>query len=91
MPNLRMRGLEHITSDHIRQAAHQIDIDGVPKSEEARDYEVIVDDRRYPGPRLVREAFELAYGYKSSGPKKNLGPHLALPKLQEIGLSDRSY
>jgi hypothetical protein len=85
MANLIKRDLEKITEDHIRQAALQIDVDRIPKRERARDYEVIVEEKHLPCPYLVRKAFELAYGYEPPGPKKNLGPHLALPKLRELG------
>jgi len=82
---LTMKDLEKITKDHIRQAAGQINPDDVPTIEQPREYYVIVDGKKYPGPHLVRKAFELAYRYETPGPKKNLGPHLALPKLRKLG------
>jgi hypothetical protein len=85
MANLTKRDLENITKDHIRQAARQIDVDNIPEGEKAKVYEVLVEDKNLPCPYLVRKAFELAYGYEPPGPKKNIGPHLALPKLRELG------
>lgn len=86
---LTMEDLNEITEEHILRAASQIEDEGgvhaIPTKEQSRVYDFIVNGKRYPGPYLVRKAFEHAYGHEPPGPKKNLGPHLALPKLEELG------
>ena len=55
-----------ITKDHIRQAAQQIDDEGVPKGREARKYHVIVNGKYYPLKYIVSKAKEYANGEELS-------------------------
>jgi hypothetical protein len=86
---LTMEDLNEITEEHILQAASQIEDEGgvhtIPNKEQSRVYDFIVNGKTYPGPYLVRKAFKLAYKYEPPGPKKNLGPHLAITKLEMLG------
>jgi transcriptional regulator with XRE-family HTH domain len=73
----------NITNDHIRQAAAQIDKQGVPIREESKKYNVIVNDKPYPPPHIVRKACGIATGYE---PRPNeLRAGQALPLLERLG------
>ena len=55
---------KNITREHIRQAAAQIDKEGVSPGRQSRKYHVIVDDKPYPPKYIISKANMYANGEK---------------------------
>ena len=54
--------IPHITKEHVRQAAAQIDMEGVPPGRQSKKYDVIVDGKPYPPKYTISKASKYANG-----------------------------
>lgn len=73
----------NIAEEHIRTAARRIDKERVPGRRQAKQYEVIVSNNRYPVMLLVSLANEFANGYELQ--PHQFGPQQAIPFLIRLG------
>ncbi len=70
---------QNITKEHVRQAAAQIDMEGVPIEREPKEYHVIVDGKRYPLMYVVSLANKFANGEELE--PRVFGPGEAIRRL----------
>ncbi len=54
--------LEAIHTEHVQQAANQVDRQGIPKDYVWSQYYIVVDEKEYPFRYLIRTAYDIATG-----------------------------